>query len=404
MISYYPNYKLFLEQKLIDSGDCKDLHIYVDVRNGCTSLFYEDYIKNVYENMILMKKIDISLFSSFINYIIRIRNFFKNKVGFEKVKIFFFMDRGKSTFHKHLVDDYKKNRTLTTMNLSLNIIETVFDAVNKNFELCEKFINFLPDTYFIKLNELESDFIPHYLISKYYLNDNNIKHIIFTTDKDMLQTLLLNDRIYQYIRINKNKQYFIDSDSIINYILKDKDKNYSHLKNYINIIMSFVGDMGDYVKGIKGIGYKTTIKHIENLISIGLNVESLTRKILCKEKIEFLTSETKIRNSINLFNNNLDIINVSYRLISFESLIDFLYAKIGEKKLYYDNNYTLNHEYKNKYINYIDSIVNNENKYNFRLNEFVNSLKNIKGCLLENSNVNINELESYFNTNKGYFV
>lgn len=404
MITYYPNFRLFLNQRIIDSGDCENLHIYVDVRNGCTPLFYEGYIKSVYENMLTSNKIDISLFSSFINYIIRLRNFFKHKIGFKAVKIFFFMDRGKSSYHKHIVDDYKKNRMLTTMNLNLNIIETVFDCVNKNFDLCEKFINFLPDVFFIKLKDLESDFIPYYLIKKYYNNDNNIKHVIFSTDKDMLQTLLLNDNIYQYIKVSRSNQTFLKSYSIINYLLKDEKTDYSHLKNYINIIMAFVGDIGDHVKGVKGIGYKTSIKHIENFINIGLDDEILKNKILKKEKIDFLTSDKKIKNSINLFNNNLDILNKSYRLISFESLIDFIDIKSGKKEVDYPHNYTLNNEYKKMYIDYIDSIINNENKYNFKLDEFVTSLKNIKGCLLDSCNISLNELKSYFNLNRGSFL
>ena len=177
-------------------------------------------------------------------------------------------------------------------------------------------------TYGAYLSFCESDFVPEYFIKNKYQDESNL-NIIYSSDRDMIQTLKYHNTVLFMRKSNGTKQY-------LNYKtwlkgLFDKPEHLDLFKDlpvedYI-YVKSIMGDIGDDISGVGGIGpikaaafiddmqKKEPIKSIEQVIEFAN-----------KHKDDPATTGTWAKN----IDAKKDILYRNYRLMSFEELMNNL--------------------------------------------------------------------------------
>lgn len=343
LISLYPKYtylKSFLQIQQ-DINYKKNLNLFFDVKNILGLTFMENIMAGLYNNTQLYNTIDFSILVSFMNHIKRLKDFFCEY--YENVNFIYFMDNGESYYHKNLHIGYKQNRTITS-KLSKEILNGFMEIYHTNLNITNKVMNKIKDTYFICLENWESDLIPYYVIRD-NLIDNNSLNITFSNDKDMFQNIRLNNS-YSYVKNYFRKTDFIlNEENAINYYLKDykiKEKVIEVLY-YFDLLLAISGDDSDGIDGIKGIGPKTAYNLIVHLLKeevLNDNYYLFINEIYNNEekfKNKILSLQPKIK-SISKLQKNIDKIIRNIKLISYE--YQYLYLKNSETE----------HELKNKDI------------------------------------------------------
>jgi len=381
LINVYPPKVL---SNIIDEKNPKSLYVYIDLKNVLTSLFVEDVVREIVLNSQTMNNIDSSIFQSII-YISSYWKKFAEDKGL-KSKIFICSDVGKSSYHRSIYNKYKYRRDI--INSSADIGERIKKIRDKNFLLAENICNKLPDIYFFCLKYLESDFLPYYLITRKF-TDNDIFHVICSNDKDLYQTLI-NDNIIQLYRKNKINN-MISRESILPAYLKlnkpdikkkeEKLEKISKInRDYLSSMMAIVGDEVDDIPGIDGIGPVSIINLFSqtdissNLLGSLEEIEdriSKGGKLFLEDKIG-MNQMTDLWRKIFIKN---DDITMSYKLISFESLCRWLEKKDNTEKT--------------KYLRYVDKLLNkDEIKIIPTAKSFITSLQIIEDLYLTEDVVN----------------
>lgn len=329
------------------SPEIDTIHFYIDLKNSSTMLFIEDYLQEIVYNTKKMNKPDSSILQSLLYTIYQWKQFFKSKNL--KYKIFFCNDYGESTYHTEIYKDYKSNRKYRKNIFLQEIAEDVENIKHANWKLAKMIINSSDDTYFMELQNLESDFIPYYLITRKYNKMNNIYHIISSSDKDHYQILNIPNTVMFSRRSNETTIY--DKNTYLSKYIKPS-KNTKNINtqsqyielmskfnpDYINILMSFCGDSSDSIPGLPKIGEKTAIKMLTNhdITSVLLgNINDIEQRIFdgqlllnkcSKTFYETLDSNWKLAYDYN------KLVTNSYKMISYESLCKNLEKQNSENK------------------------------------------------------------------------
>lgn len=247
------------------------INLYIDVKNTSTGLFIPDVVQRICENGKRLKcGIDTTIFQNILNTIINWTEFAKfNK---KNIKIFFINDEGKSEYHNKINPEYKANRKIT--NLILAEYKEDLDRIKKiNWNKAELVSNKFKNVFFITTRRLESDFIPYYLVTRYFKEDKRTVHIISSNDKDHYQFLNLPNTLM----FSKKAQEWtvLDESSYLFKYIKFKDLRFEMQaswletiskidKKYIAILMALCGDASDNVKGLYKIGEKYAAKMISD--------------------------------------------------------------------------------------------------------------------------------------------
>lgn len=381
LINVYPPRIL---SNILSERKSHSLYVYIDLKNVLTSLFIEDVVREIVLNSQTMNNIDSSIFQS----IIYISSYWKNfaEENGLKAKIFICSDVGKSCYHRSIYNKYKYRRDI--INSSADIGERIKKIRDKNFLLAENICNKLPDVYFFCLKYLESDFLPYYLITRKF-TDDNIFHVICSNDKDLYQTLL-NNNIIQLYRKNKINN-IISRDSILHTYLKlnksDVKKKEEKLekiskinKDYLSAMMAIIGDDVDDIPGIDGIGPVSIINlfsQVETTSNLLGTIEEIEDRISKGDNL-FLEDRIGMNQMSDLwrkiFIKNEDITR-SYKLISFESLCRWLEKEDNTDKI--------------KYLRYMDKLLNKEDiKVIPTAKSFITSLQIIEDLYLTEDVVN----------------
>lgn len=396
------------------------IHLYIDIKNALTALFIPEIVQEIVENTNSMDTgSDSSIFQSVLFSISAWKKWcFDRKL---KLKIFFCSDRGRSNYHKEIIKEYKSNRKIT--NLLLAKYDEAFQVIKeKNFELSENICNKIKDTYFISLDFIEGDFIPYYLITRYFKEEKNILHILASNDKDHHQTLCLPNTVMFTKRTKEIK--FWDRTNILTYftdINKETDINKQvEIINkiskidpeYSSIMLSFCGDSCDNIPGVSGIGPKRTLdmfsdktfvenyigdlnEAIERVHSGGLLLKEITQSNDTEEnKITELSNDTNItppikkvkkpkviKNTVQeLWKKSLqenEIVTNAFKVISYELLSKWLEKEDNTSKI--------------KNINYIKDTINKSNikpiESEEEITNFVNMTKKIKDMKLSENTI-----------------
>lgn len=359
--SYYPKYEYL--DKLLALNPKKHLNIFVDVKGCATSLFLEWGIKHVIYHSRNDKHIDMSLFSAIVEFLaFHILYGQKRGVTFN---FYFFMEQGKSVYHKSVYKDYKENRGLSDFfGLDLADREYFYSILDKNYDFLEYALNKFPNVSFFRLKYLEADFIPWYLM-KYVMEESDLVNSInltYTRDKDMLQNLQFPNSYQFYKGTYKDSIKIITPKSLLKHWAKlDDYVEIDRVSEWFPLFLSLLGDSADGIPGIKGIGVKNIVKYLDTIVKVYKDPDNMHQcmmesKDVLAESFQYVKNET----SRKMFGNS-DILQRNYKLISFRALSEWL-----------NGGYPLDTIEKKKYI---ENIFHNPNKikdYKVILN-FLNS-------------------------------
>jgi len=319
ILSYYPTYSILDE--VLTTGKYDTLNLYFDIKNNLQSLYMQHTIVNIVEATLTSKFTDSSIFEAVMQFL----SFHKIYAANRNVKInfFIFMETGRSNYHLNISKTYKISRRIDDLyGLDREKREKFFEVVQKNLMLLEKAGNRMPNIKVIRLQGLEADFIPYYLISRKLVDTSkNVGHIVYSNDHDMLQCL--NDDVYVYVKIPKIKK-IVRKDNALKSYLKFSE-NYPD--SYLPLVMAIIGDNGDNVDGIKGIGGKTVEKIIEEVVQLTGGIENLFQNVVKGKPIfnsDLTSHPNKYINTIIEKELTQKVISNNLKLVSFEILSRFL--------------------------------------------------------------------------------
>lgn len=319
ILSYYPTYSILDE--VLTSGKYNTINLYIDVKNTMQSLYMQHCILDIVESTLLSKRIDSSIFESVLHFI----SFHKTYAASRNIKInyYLFLETGKSNYHLNISKKYKISRRIDDLyGLDREKRELFFNVVQKNFILLEKALNKMPDIKVIRLPYLEADFVPYYLISRNLVNTSNeVGHIIYSNDHDLLQCL--RDNVYVFVKVPKVKKLVKKGQALKSYL--KFEKNYSD--EYLPLVMSIIGDQGDDVDGIKGIGGKTIEKILDDVIMMTGGMENLYQNVKKGKSIFNPDLQKNMNKHIGIILEKEEkgrLISNNLKLVSFELLSRYL--------------------------------------------------------------------------------
>lgn len=319
ILSYYPTYSILDET--LTSGNYNTLNLYVDVKNVLQTLYMKHAIVEIIENTLRSNFIDSSIFESVMHFL----SFHKIYAASRNIKVnfFLFLESGRSSYHLNVSKKYKISRKIDDLyGLDREKREKFTEVVQKNFMLLEKAANKMPNVKVIRLQNLEADFVPYYLITRKLVDtSSNIGHLIYSNDHDLLQCL--RDHVYVYVKVPSVKKLIKKNQALESY-LKFTAK---YPDDYLALVMSIIGDQGDDVDGVPKIGGKTAEKIIEDVVQLVGGIENLYQNVVKGNQIfdSSLTSHpNKYINTIIEKESKEKLISNNLKLVSFEVLSRFL--------------------------------------------------------------------------------
>ncbi len=201
---------------------------------------------------------------------------------------------GGSQRRRKLLPEYKENRKVNRKLLRAAHQENTADddklAMKYQMQRLMGYLKRCPVTVAV-IDKIEADDTIAY-IAKQLLKDSQC--FIMSSDKDFLQ--LVDDRVIVWAP-TKKKMYF----------KKNVEDEYNLIpENYI-LYKCLLGDKGDNVPGIRGLGHKTLLKHLP--ILFGPDVLSL------EDIIEYAKTNSIPSRQLNLIKDNEDKLYLNYKLM-----------------------------------------------------------------------------------------
>lgn len=297
--SYTPRYDEidYIYQKYLQNYPNIRMNFFLDVKNGISgdSTFIDGMRMSSISNENKGQHL-VELVTCIINVVAfiktRLLDISNNDVNLidNRVRFFFFCEVGKSSYHRNIDMAYKRNRGINdVLNRDSFEVDLRGDIVFNAIQICRSIINMIPNCYFYMGEYAEYDFIPYVVAKRYFSNDDY--GVILSTDKDMYQIQsYFPYRFEQLERLTtnaKNVQWhpgrmYVDSDNYImrflhtlfnkaGFELSEDDSNW--IKNNWSLFRAFMGDSGDGISGIKGMGLHTLMKNLKDIRSVTLSRE-----------------------------------------------------------------------------------------------------------------------------------
>ena len=315
-LPYYPKYS-YLDNIIKDSGKHK-LNIYVDMKNAYSTIYSKWASEEIIQNTKRCRHIDLSLFTAFLEFISFHKQYAKKRNI--SINVCFFFDRGQSIYHQQINKDYKGNRGIADFfDLDRADSDLYWKVINKNWDLIYKVGNKIPGVSIIRIEYIESDFIPYYAIHRTLENSNDYAHVVYSNDKDMYQ-ILTQPNIFQFIKKKTSK--ILTSKNTVEYLLKSDD-DLPLDATWIPFLLAILGDDADGYKGVKGVGPKSIIKVIPNILEQFGNMNNIYNHVNKKEKL--FNSEYRTNNKImQKIVDQQDIVISNLKLASYELLSEFI--------------------------------------------------------------------------------
>ena len=223
--------------------------------------------------------------------------------------------------------------------------------------------------FYIRLKDLESDFIPKLIINEYFTSngkmDTNYMHIIVSNDKDFVQ-LLDNNNTLQIVRIMKEKTFEIRSSMNGMYKFTGVDDDLKD-NRFVPLLLSMAGDTADNVKGLSGLGYKTGYKYINKLYKDKIITEDDYHPTKFINKInEYKKINPSYLNDLTTTKilSNTKLLEENYKLTSFKEIMNWLSYDQKKKILKQLEKVNSNDQERS---NYLSQLCNTTTSYDFLL-------------------------------------
>lgn len=174
------------------------------------------------------------------------------------------------------------------------------EALVEQLYRCQDYLECLPIQQ-IMLEKLEADDIIAFLAKN--CSGTSVKRCtIVSSDKDFLQ--LVDDTVEIYSPI---KKVIINQENIL-------DTLKVHPENY-NIVKALMGDNSDNLRGIKGVGIKTLVKELPELVTDPtINLDYIYE--VCASRLESKKVYANIIHEWNLVQSNYDIMDLHKTILS----------------------------------------------------------------------------------------
>ena len=306
LINYYPKYYILDEIP----GKYNSINLFIDLKNCMQPLYMGKNIELLVENTKVEGRIDSRIITDILSFLAfhKIYSIKRNKT----INFFLFYETGRSFYHINIYKNYKMTRKIDALNgLERKDRELFTIIIQKNLNLIEKILNYIPNIWVIKLENLEADFIPYYLIRNKLIPDgsNNI-NIIYSNDHDMFQNLILGNNIFQFIKIKNSKEILRPGE--VNKKFLKKDTNIDD--EFFPLILSIIGDKSDNISGIPGIGLSRVVDILEDIdINNKISMDEIYTNIYKKNKLGFnLNTQNKIKIDEDIIVRNLKLISFEY--------------------------------------------------------------------------------------------
>lgn len=314
LLSYYPSYAIL--DDIISSSNCTTMNIFVDLKNNLQTLYMKEPIYAIVENSLKSKYTDSSVFTSVLAFLAFHRMYAIKRQNL-KVRVYIFFETGVSYYHTNISKKYKINRRIDDLyGLEKEKRDLFYSVLQKNFMLLEKVCNRLPNVKLIRLQNFEADFIPYYLIRNNLVEyGDHVANVIYSNDHDMLQCLSLEGKNYIFAKSYGSKKVVKKGEVLKSYLKWDK----YYPDDYLPLVMSVIGDSGDNVDGVHGIGGKRAFEVIDELVNMVGGMSVLRENVISGNPI-FSSSHTETSNkylkkiveketSEKLISNNLKLVD-----------------------------------------------------------------------------------------------
>lgn len=271
LLSYYPTYAILDE--IVSYGGYNTLNIFMDLKNTLQSTYMEHAIVNIVEATKKSPKIDTSIFSSLISFL-SFHKMYGIKRGINTNFVIFF-ESGHSYYHKNISKSYKISRRIDDLyGLDKVDRETFFETLQANFQLIEKACNMMPGIQVIRLPNLEADFVPYYILTRDYVQKGNgVGNVIYSNDHDLWQCL--REHTFIFSKSGKSKK-ILKQGNVMELMTKKKN---TIPDEYLTLAMAVIGDPGDDVIGVNGIGPVSFLNIFEQLTAMTGNLEQIYEKV-----------------------------------------------------------------------------------------------------------------------------
>jgi 5'-3' exonuclease len=196
-----------------------------------------------------------------------------------------------------------------------------FTVMQANYQLIESALNKVPTVNVIRLNHMEADFIPYYLLSRNkVVNDGSVANVIYSNDHDMWQCI--QPHCYIFSKAKQHKK--IIKSGVMSLYLK-KEVNISD--EYYPLAMAICGDPGDDVDGVSGVGPSGFIDMFQELVALVGTMDEIYEKVEKGENIfKFMPENIQNKKLKKVYDeeNEKKTVSNNLKLVSFELISRFL--------------------------------------------------------------------------------
>lgn len=301
----------------------------------------EHAIINIVESTKKSTHIDTSIFSSLIAFL-SFHKIYGIKRGINTNFIIFF-ESGNSYYHKNISKMYKISRRIDDLyGLDKADRKIFFETLQANFQLIESACNKMPNIKVIRLPNFEADFVPYYLLTRNYVQKGHgVGNVIYSNDHDLHQAL--DDHVFIFSKTGKSKKVLKQGNNIE---LFTKRKN-TIPDEYLPLAMAVIGDPGDDVEGVNGIGPVSFLKIFDQLISMTGNLEQIYEKVdTGKDLFDFIPktiNNKKLQSVVDAEIKNKTI-SKNLKLVSFELISRAIEnpssTELRDKRIIIENHFT----------------------------------------------------------------
>jgi len=287
LLSYYPTYSILDE--IVAKNNYKKLNIFMDLKNNLQSTYMEHAILNIVENTKLSGRKDTSIFSSVVSFL-SFHKMYGMKRGID-IDFFIFFERGRSSYHINIDKNYKISRKVDDLyGLNREDKDRFFRILDANYQLIEGTFSRVPGMKVFALPRLEADFIPYYLMTRNKVAiDGSLANVVYSNDHDLMQCVMPHSFIFA--KAGKTKK--IKTHGIV---MKDFLKRECNISDdYLPLAMAVIGDPGDDVVGVTGIGPARFFSMFEELKQLTGNMTQIYDRVR-KNKDIFDPIPTGIKN------------------------------------------------------------------------------------------------------------